>query len=463
MFLVVVTALSVLLAGPVAAAKAADAGAPGRGAGTRSARAASQALPDSVLARVGGSRTVTRSGFERAWNQLTPPSRPDSLTPESARGFLDLLIGKEILGETALKQTWRWTLQDSARVLGVADRLVMKAMLDSALEATRRERRAAGDAVPDDASLGTLARDSTVARMRPVFDRALVERLAADWAAIPRPSSDSSLYAQLRVLGTLPVVRPEDAGRIVVRVRGDSLGVADLIEAWKRINPVTRPRVSTTDQMEDLIRNVLFERLLRREAARRGIERRPDIAVAVRAQEEYVAVSHLVEREVYATLKPDSASLLRYFHESERLYDLPLRVRVLKLDMGSRSEGMAMALKLRTSAEAETLAARSQRQGLGYVVEVAAAFDSALFARALKAGTGAVLGPDSSSQGWQVVRVAEVLPSRPRRFEEVRVQVETAWYGDEGERRMQDLITRLRARTPVAVNERALARLTHRP
>src|SRR5262245_38631476 len=39
-------------------------------------------LPDTVLAVVDGARTVTAAGFLRGWSQVTPPSRPDSLTPQ---------------------------------------------------------------------------------------------------------------------------------------------------------------------------------------------------------------------------------------------------------------------------------------------------------------------------------------------------------------------------------------------
>lgn len=457
MALVMTLALAPTVAVRNAASESGPGGRPGANHVHKPARGG--ALPDSVLARVGGRRIVSVRDFHLAWGLVTPPARPDSLTPQSARQFLELLIGKELLGESALGQSWQWTLRDSAVVLGLADRLVMKAMLDSVLEATRAERAAAGDTVTSDQVLGALARDSTVSRLRPEFDHALLGRLATAWAAIPRPSRDSSLMAQLRVLGAMPVVPPADTGMTVARVRGDRLSVRELLEAWKNISPLTRPRVTDDSQMEDLVRNVLFERLLRREAARRGVERRPDIARAVDNQREYVAVSHLVEREVYATLKADSLTLLDYFHRHEREFDLPLRVRVLRLVMGSRAEGTTMALRLRSPAEAETLEAQSHRQRLGYVMEVAAVSDSPVFVRALKAGSGAVLGPDSTVSGWEVIRVSEVLPPRPRSFAEVRTQVDTGWYGEEGERRMGELLKRLRQSTPVVVNRKALDRM----
>ncbi|MGH3056213.1 MAG: hypothetical protein ACRDL7_14660, partial [Gaiellaceae bacterium] len=89
-------------------------------------------LPDSLLARVGTRRDVSLAGFRRAWSAVAPPQRPDSLTPDGARKFLDLLIDKEVLGEAALKTSSAWTARESAEVAGLEDRLTLGAVLDSA-------------------------------------------------------------------------------------------------------------------------------------------------------------------------------------------------------------------------------------------------------------------------------------------------------------------------------------------
>ncbi|MEK7331611.1 MAG: peptidylprolyl isomerase, partial [Candidatus Eisenbacteria bacterium] len=78
---------------------------------------------------------------------------------------------------------------------------------------------------------------------------------------------------------------------------------------------------------------------------------------------------------------------------------------------------------------------------------------------ALRSGTGTVLGPDSVSGGWQVVRVNAVLPARGRAFEEVRELVLRAWSNQEGERRLRALLATLRKRIRIVVNEPVLVRL----
>ena len=68
----------------------------------------------------------------------------------------------------------------------------------------------------------------------------------------------------------------------------------------------------------------------------------------------------------------------------------------------------------------------------------------------------AVIGPDSVPGGWLVARATEILPPRRRSFAEARPLVHHDWYGKEGERLMEDLIARLRRRTQITVDERAL-------
>jgi ribosomal 50S subunit-associated protein YjgA (DUF615 family) len=363
------------------------------------------------------------------------------------------------LGEAAMKISWTWSARESAEVAGLQDRLTMGAVLDSALRASQAHFAARGDTIRDLELLGTMTRDSTVANLAPVFDTTLTRRLAKAWAAIPRPSPDSSLMSQLRAMGTMPVVAPGDLERVVAHSRDGDIVVRELLASWKGLSPTQRPRISTPAQIEDLARNALFERLLRREATRRDLAKRPDIVAAVARQKEFIAVEHLVGRDVYATLTADSVTLRRYFDQHPGMFDLPMRVRVLRLDLPDRPAASRMALQLRDEAQAESLIARGRRRNVQYVAEIARESDSLLFDRALAAAPGAVLGPDSTDVGWTVLRVMEVVAPRSRTFAEAQPLVQHAWYGEEGERRMVALIAKLRRQTTVRVNDAAIARL----
>jgi len=421
------------------------------------------ALPDTVLAWIGAGREVTLSRFLSAWRQLNPPQRPDSLTPETAREFLQLLIGKEALAEAALRERWAWAAEDSAGYGALRDHLVLRAVLDSALEATRERLEAAGDSVPDRGALGVIARDRLVASLDLSFDGALLERLARAFAALPRPSPDSSLTSQLRVFGVMPEVEDSLLSRLVAEGRGERYTVAELLDAWKHTNPLARPRVETAAQVRDLAGNGIFERELRREGERRRLAERPDIARALAERREFIAVKHLVAREVYAKLAADSLTLERYYRAHLDEWSLPLRARLTRMVLADRAAAVRMHLLLTNAADAESLAELGARRGAQYRVVVSAESDSALLARALAVGSGVVLGPDSVAGGWAVARVTEIVPGRRRSFSEARQLVHHAWYGEEGERLMQALLDRVRRQARVTINERALGTMRGAP
>jgi len=416
-------------------------------------------MPDTLLARVAHHREVTRSGFYAAWGQVDPPARPDSLTPNGARKFLDLLIGKEALGEAALRERWTWTADESTQYAGIRDQMTLEVALDSALTDLHHRLQAAGDTTSDPRTLGIMARDSFATHIGLTVDLGLARRLTQAFAAIPKPAPESSLMVQLRMLGTMPRVDSADLPKAIARSRQGPYTVAEMLKGWKALNPVYRPRIEHPEQLEEEIRNQIFERQLRRDAERRDIAHWPAIDRELSRRHEFIAVTHLVQREVYEKIAMDSLTLLRYYRADSSHWSLPRRVSFTRMVLSDRASAENLKAQLSNPARAESLVAIGARAGVSYDLEVSADTDSALFARGLKAGRNAVLGPDSVAGGWQVARVLGINPPRSRSFPESRVLVEHKWYGVEGERLMQELMKRCRAATHVEINQGAVARL----
>jgi hypothetical protein len=260
-------------------------------------------------------------------------------------------------------------------------------------------------------------------------------------------------------MGQMPEIDPVDSARVVAWSGTGTYRVADVLSAWRKLNPLVRPRVETVEQARDLVKNGLFERVLRRSAELNHLDRHPKVEEAVAHQSEYFAVQHFVTREVYAELPTDSTTLHRYYDRDPAVWGIPTRLAVTRLVLPTREEAARMAVQLRDAAAAETLVVRAARSGVDYSAEISPITGSVLFARAMRSGTGTVLGPDSLSDGWQVVRVNTVLPARGRPFQDVRELVLRAWADEEGERRLQVLLASLRKHTRVVVNEPGMARL----
>lgn len=371
------------------------------------------------------------------------------------------MIDKEALGAAANREPWTWSERENIEYEQLLDRLTIAVVLESSLVSTRRDLGAAGDTLSREA-LGIVARDSAVARTHPTFDEPLSDRLARIWAALPKSSSDSSFNANMRMLGTNPHVPPADTARVLARSDMGEYRVGELLRSWKELSPIYRPRVETGSQIRDLARNGIYERMLRAEVSRRRLAEQPEIIQALERQREYTNVTHLVEREVFAKVSTDSLTLLRHYRAHPRDWDLPLRVRLIRVLMPDKSEASAMAVELRNEARAESLTTIAKRGGTDWSGEVSAQTDSLLFRRALRSGVGTVLGPDEVKDGWTVARVTAVLPSRPRTFAEVRELVAHDWRAKEGERLMRALCDRARRAEGVRINAPALAHVAAR-
>jgi hypothetical protein len=427
-------------------------------------RGAHTELPDSVLAAVGTDREITDRVFQNGWKDHQRGAAATSLTPAEARQFLEVLVDRELLAAEATRRSWTWTPAESAGILALTDRLVVAASLDSVLRVVRVgvEKSWADGIAPSDQELGIAARDSVMARLAPVWDRPLLERLTAAWAALPRPTSDSSLNAQIRMISRLPEVAPADTNRVLARSSLGDYRVHELLAAWRKLSPAYRPRIDKPSQLQDLAENGLFERFLRQDAERRRLSTRPDIVAVVDRQRENLAISHYISQEITRDLTPRPGDLERTFREHADAWAIPTRVRAIRLALESRASADRMAIVLRDPAQADSLVAHARARGIDYRVEASARTDSALFAGGLHAGTGVVIGPFSGTDGWWVARIESLLPGRARTLDEVRGDVEARWRLEETERRLRARCDELAKRTRVVFNDRAIERLAAR-
>ena len=431
-----------LAAGIAGAAPGALAGAAGAGpAGPTPSSPAPTSEANRILVRVPGEPGIRLEEALRRWIDSRGAPATDSITPAACRRFLDLLADEAALSDAARRAGLPWTPQDSLGHAQLLDRLVMRAALDSVLEDTRRAAPGAGG---DPDSLGVATRERVVAGLAVRYDADVASRVAAAFRALPRPVADSTLTAQVRMLGEVPRLDSEDSTRVLARSNVGDVLAREVVEAWSRISVAYRPRIETEEHVRNLAENLLFERSLRAAAANARLGERPEIRRALEAHASSVALSQYLDREVLTRVTPDSTAARRWFDTHRGDWTLPLRVRGIRLTLSDRTAANRMLAPLRDPAQAESLLARAKRRGIDYTFEVSAASDSVLFHRAIPAGPGALLGPVEEKGAWWVARVGEVVPGRALAYEEVREAAGQRWYAFEVERRTLTLAARLR-------------------
>jgi hypothetical protein len=443
-------------AGPRAAPARAPAAGERPTKGPRLSRRPVDRLPDTVLVRIEGRRDIVRSFAARRWREQHDVASHESITPAAVRGFLDLLTDEAVLTEAAVREAAPLSPSDSAAHWALRDRLVLAAALDSAL--AEGEPKSGAGSIADPEARGTRARERVVARLEPKFDDSSIARLARAFAALPRPSADSGLSAQLHAIERLPILGPADSNAVLARSSVGEVRAGEVVTAWARLSVAYRRHIDTPEQVKDLVANQLFERALRAAAAGGRFQHDPRIVTVLTANAEQVRRRGYIERHVLDGITPDSAAVAAYWKAHAADWALPRRVRGIRLAFDDRQAAVRMRLMLADSVAAETLAVRAARGGLEYRFVASERGDSVLFRRALEAGPGSVLGPVSEDGGWWVARVTAILPARHRSWAESRVEAEQRWFAEEAERRTRALASRLRAGMRIETSPEAVER-----
>ena len=218
-------------------------------------------LPDSVLMRIDDREDVTVRRFRRAVGLLG--GDPDSLTPADRDRFLDLVLEQRVLAAHAVKAGLPWTAADSARYRSERDNTLLRAALSDRLTAVENKRRAAGQPDLDEQALGAAARDSLMVELKPTYDEDMLRRVGSAFAELPERDAKMSAAEQVKVMGRMPQVAPADTVRVLARSPLGEYRVSDLLQDYRRLTTIYRPRIKDADGVRDMVENALFERTLR--------------------------------------------------------------------------------------------------------------------------------------------------------------------------------------------------------
>jgi hypothetical protein len=271
--------------------------------------------------------------------------------------------------------------------------LAFEAALDSAYTVERARRAALGDTVTHPAVLGAAMRDLELARHAPVWDEAVVGRLAEAFAALPAPSAEDDLVQRARKLARFPAVAAADSDAVIATHAGSPFRVRDLLGEWRLLRALDRPHLADERQVRDFIGTALYQRLLRAQARPAGAPARPADARVLRDQAEGFAATAWAVRHVFSQVPRDSLTLRREYDRDPSRWDLPARAEIVRRHLSTREDAERLAARLRTRAGADSLAAHDRAQPERVPDLVDERGDRALTERSLAAGDFGVVGP----------------------------------------------------------------------
>jgi peptidyl-prolyl cis-trans isomerase C len=216
-------------------------------------------------------------------------------------------------------------------------------------------------------------------------------------------------------------------GKVLATVDGEAITEATLLKEVEGLPPYVRPILETPAGRARFLESVITRDLLMREALRRGIDRRPDVANQLSMRRKSILLEALL-RDVASKAPGLSDEALRRIYDSTAdQYRMGERVKVSHMLFRDRGRAVEVLKRAKAGEPFEEL----MKEIAGRDGEVAADlgdiergnFVKEFEAAAFGAAPGEVVGPVKTTYGYHVIKVYAKKPPGVRSFEEVKPQL----------------------------------------
>jgi len=218
-----------------------------------------------------------------------------------------------------------------------------------------------------------------------------------------------------------------EKGKVLAIVDGEALTEEMLQREADGLPPYVRPMLDTPAGKARFLESVITRDLLLREALRRGIDRRPEVATQLSTKRKSILLEALLKDVSSKSPGLSDESLRRIYDSSPEQFRTGPRVKVSHMLFRDKARADEM---LRRIEEGEPFEALMKETG-AYEGEVAADlgdierghFAKEFEAAAFKTAPGEVAGPVKTVYGYHLIKVYSRKPAGIRSFEEVKPQL----------------------------------------
>lgn len=244
-------------------------------------------------------------------------------------------------------------------------------------------------------------------------------------------------------------------GKTVALVNGDAITEADLRKEAEGLPPYMRPILETPEGRTQFLESVVTRDLLLREALRRGVDRRQEVADRLSMARRSILLEALL-REVAAAAPAISDEALRKVYDATpEKFQVGERVSVSHMLFRDRRRAEEMLARAKAGEPFEELMKEvGGREGeaaadLGDIErgQFVSEFETAAFS----AAPGSVVGPVRTTYGYHVIKVREKKPAGVQTFEEVKPQLLAEQREDAQRDAFESLIKSLRSASTIRI------------
>lgn len=249
--------------------------------------------------------------------------------------------------------------------------------------------------------------------------------------------------------------------QIVASIGNVRLTVGDFVE--RIANLPAKYRDFVMKRKSEFLDEIVNDTLLYQEAVRKGLDKDKEVQKVMEEARKKILIARLLKDEVDKGIEVSEADIQQYYTDHEDKYMTPEVMRVSHILVPTREEAERLSAELAKGAAFEDLArARSmdptaQRGGdIGYFPkgQLMPEFEAAC--QALEVGQ--VSGVVKTQLGYHLIKLTDRREPQLRPLDQVRENIRAELRTVKRQQIFNELVERLRQKTPVKVNEEALAK-----
>jgi peptidyl-prolyl cis-trans isomerase C len=215
-------------------------------------------------------------------------------------------------------------------------------------------------------------------------------------------------------------------GRVLAVVDGEPLTEASLQKEVENLPPYVRPILETAAGRAQFLESVITRNLLMREALRRGIDRRPEVADRIGMARKSIVLEALLRDVAEKAPGLSDAALRKIYDENPALHQVGERVRVSHMLFRDKARALEILRRVKAGEPFESLMKEiAARNGSGEVAADLGEIERGNFVKEFEAAAfstepGEVTGPVKTTYGYHVIKVYAKSPAGTVSFEEMK-------------------------------------------
>jgi len=213
-------------------------------------------------------------------------------------------------------------------------------------------------------------------------------------------------------------------GKTLAVVNGEPLTEATLLKEAENLPPYVRPILETAAGRGQFLESVITRDLLMREALRRGIDRRPEVADRIAMARKSIVLEALLRDVAEKAPGLSDAALRTIYDANPSAYQVGERVKVSHMLFREKARALEILGRAKAGEPFEALM-KEVGSGDGEVAADLGEIERGNFvkefeAAAFSAEPGVPTGPVKTTYGYHVIKVYAKIPAGVRSFEEVK-------------------------------------------